>query len=1033
MTLVYPQLITGADFLNGIIKLDRLAPLLNRRGAVSAAIVNSSLSGVRSFWKVMTKYGIHPVIGLSLSVELTEGGTALFYLYAKNEEGFKQLMKASSAAATRESGDLPEKWLHAYTANCAAVLPLTSPSWDPFRSEPVIGRIAREIDPDSLYIGVARPGGSVHEEEQTIVQLAETAGLPILACSEARFIDPEDAFSYETAQAIRDGYKLNDPARPVNLHKDAYIPEARELAEWFRGNEQWLQQAADLLLSCKVDLPEKQLLMPRFPVPVGDTAAELLGRLCREGLERKIRQIPEAYEERLRYELEVIVSMGYADYFLIVQDFIEYAKRNDIEVGPGRGSSAGSLVAFSLGITAVDPIRYGLIFERFLNKNRVTMPDIDVDFADTRRLEVVEYVAHKYGKAHVAQIVTSGTLSAKSVARNTARVFGFPNEDLAFISKSLAAVHGAALKERIGQSAPLKEWIAKEEVRQKWMDASLALEGLPRNASTHAAGVILSPKPLVETIPLQAGGDSIYLTQWAMNDAEEAGLLKMDFLGLRNLTLLDRIRKAVRQDTGRTVNLETMPLDDEATYELFRRGDMLGVFQFESPGMRKALRDIEPDSFEDIYAISALYRPGPMENIPLYSRRKKGMEPIRYLHPSLEPILAETYGIIVYQEQIMQIASRIAGFTFGEADLLRRAVSKKKREVLEQERNHFAAGAVRNGFPEEAAVEIYELIVKFADYGFPKSHAVAYSLISYQLAYFKANHPAQFYAACLTVLAGSPEKMTEYIGEMKTKGIRVLGPSITRSRWSAVSERDAVRLGIASVKGVPFQFYKAVQEARNQSAPLKTLFDLAVAAGAEQFNDKTVPPLIKSGALDEFGKPREVLLASIEAARKHALFVRPSDGEDLFAGMLNGLASPKYSPAGTMPDMQRLDYEKEVLGFYLSEHPAAAFKKTLEEGTIPISDVQEMKPGVRISIAGMLVECKRIRTKKGEAMAFLELQDETGSLSVTVFPKVYASTSRILTDQSMLVCRGKVEIRNGQPQLLADQIADPGKAEGERE
>ncbi|WP_025783768.1 DNA polymerase III subunit alpha [Sporosarcina sp. D27] len=1023
MKLVYPQIITGADLLNGIIKLDRLAPLLQRRGAVSAAIVNSTLSGIRSFWKVMTKYGIHPVIGLSVKIELPTGETPLCYIYAKNELGFRQILKISSAASTRDAENLPEKWLKSYTANCAVIFPLTDPSWNEIRTEETIQRLKMQCKTEDLHIGIARPAGVIHPEETAIEQLAASEGLTIVACSEARFIDPQDAFSFETAQAIRDGYKLNDPARPENLYIDAYVPEQQELEQWFVGKEHWLEKAVEMLLGCNVQLPEKHLLMPEFPVGEKMTAAQLLEIHCRKGLQKRLDQISSAYEERLRYELDVIVEMGYQDYFLIVEDFIAYAKQKDIEVGPGRGSSAGSLVAFSLGITAVDPLKYGLIFERFLNKSRVTMPDIDVDFADTRRMEVVEYVAQKYGKAHVAQIITFGTLSAKSVARNTARVFGFSNEDMTSLSKMLSDAPGRTLQEKVSQSSQLQTWIEQDEVRARWYTVSLALEGLPRNASTHAAGVILSPTPLVETVPLQSGGDSIYLTQWAMNDSEEAGLLKMDFLGLRNLTLLDRIRKMIRFETGEDLSLDTIPLHDERTLELFRKGDMLGVFQFESPGMRKALREISPDAFEDIYAINALYRPGPMENIPLYSRRKKGLEPIHYMHPALEPILKETYGIIVYQEQILRIAVQIAGFTLGEADLLRRAISKKKRDVLMEERVHFTESAQRNGFPKSIAGDIYELIVKFADYGFPKSHAVAYSLISYQLAYLKANKPEYFYAGCLSVLAGSPEKTMEIMRDVKAKGIPVLGPSITKSNWSAVTENGSIRLGLSAVKGISYPFYTSLKRARQQGVTLKTLFDLSVALGAENFTEKTIPPLVKSGALDEFGQTREVLLATIEAARKHALFVRPSSDEtDLLAGLMKGMASPKYSPGGTMSDMQRLDYEKETLGFYLSEHPIASFKKQLTTKSNPIADVLEKSSGTKVVLAGMVLEVKRIRTKKGEAMAFLELQDETGEISCTLFPKQYAVCSSELKEQSLLVFQGTVEVRNGKPQLVVQEM-----------
>ena len=1024
MTLVYPQIVTGADLLNGIIKLDRLAPLLKRRGAVSAAIVNSTLSGVRSFWKVMTKYDIHPVLGISIHIEMDSGETPLCYLYAKNQAGFKQLMKASSAAATREAGPLPEKWLKPYSTNCAIVFPLTDTSWDGLRSVEVVQRMTRHCTTEDVYLGIARSGGLIHPEEEQIEQLAISQEIAIVACSEARFIDPEDAFSYETAQAIREGYKLNDLDRPANKHPYAYVPEQQELNRWFEGKQNWLQTAADLLLSCKVELPEKKLLMPKFPVPPGETAAQVLEAHCVEGLTQRIGTLSEVYSDRLHYELGVISEMGYADYFLITEDFIAYAKQQDIAVGPGRGSSAGSLVAYSLGITAVDPLKYGLLFERFLNSSRVTMPDIDIDFADNRRLEVVEYVAHKYGKAYVAQIITFGTLSAKSVARNTARVFGFSSEEMSLVSMMLSAAEGKTLQDKVNNSSKLQQWIAKEESRQRWFQASLALEGLPRNASTHAAGVILSPIPLVETVPVQSGGDSIYLTQWAMNDAEDAGLLKMDFLGLRNLTLLDRIKKMLRFDSGTTFDLETLSLEDEKTFDVFKQGDMLGVFQFESPGMRKALRDISPDSFQDIYAINALYRPGPMENIPLYSRRKKGKESIQYMHPALEPILKETYGIIVYQEQIMQIAVQIAGFTMGEADLLRRAISKKKRDILEKERAHFTESAKRNGFPEKIAEDIYELIVKFADYGFPKSHAVAYSLISYQLAYLKANYPAPFYAASLSVLAGSPEKTMEFVREIKSKGIQILGPSITKSKWSAVTENGAIRLGFSAVKGVTYSLYTHLVEARAQSVPIKTLFDLSVAIGAEQFTDKTIPPLVKSGTLDEFGQTREVLLASIEAARKHALFVRPTDGQDLLAGMMLGMASPKYSPGGTMSTMQRLEYEKETLGFYMSQHPAAAFKETLSTQTTTIADAIERPSGSKLSVAGMLLELKRIRTKKGEAMAFLELQDESGELSCTLFPKQYATLSAALSEQSLLHFSGTIEVRNGKPQLVVQELVN---------
>ncbi|MCM3637150.1 DNA polymerase III subunit alpha [Sporosarcina luteola] len=1018
MVLVYPQIVTGADLLRGIIKLDHLAPLLQRRGARSVGIVNSKMYGVRSFCKVMEKYDIHPVIGLSILLELDDGSDILLYAYAKDDRGYSNLLKISSAISTREPETLPLKWLQAYSEGCVFICPMTDHSWEGKRGIDTIQTIRKACQ--TVYIGISRPSGVKHHAEDEILRTAEEVDTSITAIHESRYIAEEDAFAFEVATAIRSGYKLNDPARPKMQVYDAYVPEEQELLQWFSDRPEWIDNMAEIMLSCNAKLPPSRTLMPAFPVPEGHTSASLLKKNCEEGLVRRLGSVNPTYYERLGKELAVIENMGFSDYFLIVEDFMRFSKENGILTGPGRGSSAGSLVAYSLGITDVDPIKYGLIFERFLNPGRVTMPDIDIDFADNRRSEVIEYVAKKYGKAHVAQIITFGTLSSKSVARNVARVFDFSNEEMSFLSKQIQEGHSKRLEESVSKSKALQDWIAMDPVRAKWFQAAKTLEGLPRNASTHAAGVILSPMPLVENVPLQNGGDDIYLTQWAMGDVEEIGLLKMDFLGLRNLTLMDRIQSMIHYDTGKKLHFEDIPLNDAKTFELFKNGDMTGIFQFESDGMRDALRLIKPDAFSDLYAINALYRPGPMENIPLYSRRKNKKEKINYLHPTLEPILQETEGIIVYQEQIMQIAVQIAGFTMAEADLLRRAVSKKKREVLRQEREHFVRSAVQHNFPEGSASEIYDLIVKFADYGFPKSHAVAYSLISYQLAYIKANAPAYFYAALLSMATGNQEKTMEYIHEIRGNGIEILPPSIQKSKYSHVVEKGSIRIGIGAIKGMTPSFYNVIKEART-SEKWKTLFDFSAAIGGTHFTEKTIIPLIKAGALDEFGEDRSVLLASIEAARNHAQFVSP-DGDDLLHEIIYSVAKPKYSPGGSMPRFAMLEYEREVLGFYLSEHPALEMKKTLEEQVVDLVVVPEAKERTMLKVAGMIREVKRIRTKKGEAMAFLTLQDETGELSCTIFPRQYAASNIHIQELAMVQITGTMEKRNGQTQLIVQQI-----------
>lgn len=1021
MALVYPQLITGSDLLRGIIKLPDLVPYLKERGAIAVGIVNSKLYGIRSFYKAIKESGIHPVLGLSIQLELSDGDKVLLYIYAKDDAGYRNLLKISSAVSTRNEESLPLKWLHAYSNGCIVVCPATDRSWDGEKFQRHLLAVHEACSPSSVFVGISRPDGIRHPAEEELVEMAAGLGLPICACHEARFIHKEDRFSFEVAEAIRFGYKLNDPMRPKFVHESAYMPEEEEWKNWFADRLEWLEAASELLLSCNAELPPSRPMMPVFPVPEGETAKTLLSKRCISGLRSRVGNPAQEYIDRLNYEVEIIASMGFADYFLIVEDFMRFAKEEGILTGPGRGSSAGSLVAFSLHITDVDPLKYGLIFERFLNPGRVTMPDIDIDFADHRRSEVIEYVAGKYGKHHVAQIITFGTLSAKSVARNVARVFDFSNEEMAFLSREIQDGQGRRLPEIVAKSAALQKWLAIDSTREKWLAAAISLEGLPRNASTHAAGVVLSPTPLVETVPVQSGGEGIYLTQWAMGDVEEQGLLKMDFLGLRNLTLMDRIRSMIEYDKGERIDFSAIPLTDEKTFELFRKGDMTGVFQFESGGMRDALRLIAPTRFEDLYAINALYRPGPMENIPSYSRRKKGAEQVNYIHPLLEPVLKETHGIIVYQEQIMQIAVRVAGFSMAEADLLRRAISKKKREILQQERLHFIQSAASNQVPEQAAAQIYDLIVKFADYGFPKSHAVAYSLISYQLAYLKANQTAYFYAALLSMATGNQDKTMELIREMKSHGISILPPSVSKSKYMHTVENGSVRIGLGAIKGVTPTFYDALRKARSTAGKWKSLFDMAASIGGSAFQEKSIRPLIQAGALDEFGQNRAVLLASIDAAKNHAEFVSP-EGDDLLHDVIFSIANPKYTPAGTMPMMMQLESEREVLGFYLSEHPAVEMKKTIGSRVADIGSVMEVTEKGHVLIAGLLIEVKRIRTKKGEAMAFLKLQDETGEISCTCFPKPYAAYSKFFEDLSMLQLEGTVEHRHGQPQILVQSV-----------
>lgn len=1015
MGIAYAQIMTSDDPLQSIIRTAELPQALKERGATAAALVNTKLYGVLPFARALKSADIRPVIGMTVQIE-TESGDLPAFIYAKDDGGYRNLLKMSSALSVKDRETLPLSWLKAYGRGTLLVFdPADMQEGDATRA------MQAALDaggPDRSVIGISRPGGQRHGEEDDWVGFAEDTGLTVCAVSVARYLTIKDAFAYRVARLIEEGEKLSENSL-ADL-PDSELPTSDELTSRFGDCPEWLEATAELLMSCNDTIPHAERLMPRFPLGENETADGRLRHDCLSGLEKRLGSVPEPYRNRLDHELAVIASMGYSDYFLITADFIAYAASKGILTGPGRGSSAGSLVAYALRITDVDPIEYGLIFERFLNPERVTMPDIDVDFADHRRHEVIEYVADKYGRDHVAQIITFGTLSARAAARSTARVFGFPEGDQREISKMIPNRPGVTLAEASAPGSPLAVWVEGAENRRKWLGAALALEGIPRNASTHAAGVVLSPVPLVEAVPLTSGSEGIYLTQWPMKEVEESGLLKMDFLGLRNLTLLDRIRTMIHYDRNLYLDFGKIPLDDPATIRLFQAGDMTGIFQFESAGMRDTLRKLKPERFRDIYAINALYRPGPMDNIPVFERRMHGTERVPSIHPDIDPILEETYGIIVFQEQIMQIAVRMAGFSMGEADILRRAVSKKKRDILEQEREHFVQGAESRGYDRRSAVTVYDYIVRFADYGFPKSHAVAYSLISFRLAYLKAHEPAYFYAALLSQAAGDADRVSRLVGEIRSKGITILPPSVKKSGYGCRVEGGAIRYGLSGIKGVPAPFVRQLLEARKQSGRWEDLFDMAVALSGAHFTRGAAEPLAKAGALDDFHPDRAVLLATIGAAETYANLVRPTEEDDLFGGDTASFGRQKYSDAGTLPDALKLQYERDTIGFYVSEHPSAKVK---ESSPGEFRDIILVNGGSgRVRLTGIITDIKRIRTKKGEAMAFFKLQDDTGEVECTVFPKEYASLNRLLEEESGVRLSGHTELRNGRLQVIVKHM-----------
>lgn len=1023
MSVVHLHIMSSFSLLNSSVRFSQLIDRAKQLGLTSLALTDENVMyGAVDFYKVCRKANIKPIIGLKLSVLNSEDDkeSSSIVLLAENMQGYTNLMKLSSIVQTKSPQGVPKKWLKHYAGGLTAILSATESelAWNEEQAalESIADYYEGIFGEQHVYLGIDRNTKDAHERsEATRKRLA----LPIVALSKVQYILMEDAFVYECLRAIKEGVKLE------SLPKNAphYFRNANEMVELFQDIPEALENSYHISQSCQVEIPFHQNALPSFPVEDGLSADEYLEERCWIGLKERLGEVDETYKERLRYELKVIKGMKFSDYFLIVWDFMYFARKEGILTGPGRGSAAGSLVAFSLYITDVDPIEHQLLFERFLNPERITMPDIDIDFQDNRRDEVIQYVAKKYGELHVAQIITFGTLAAKASWRDVSKVLNLSGKEIDMISKMIPSRPGITLDAAYQENMQLKRAINETDERKRAFAAAKKIEGLPRHSSTHAAGVVISHKPLTEIIPIQSGAQDVHLTQFTMETLEELGLLKMDFLGLRNLTMIKNIRYQLKKSNRSHKKTEEVPADDLSTYKLLGEGDTSGIFQLESPGMKKVLTRLKPTTLEDIVAVNALYRPGPMEQIPLFIDRKHGRKKVEYLHKDLEPILKNTYGVIVYQEQIMQIAAVMADYSLGEADLLRRAVGKKKKEVLSEERNHFVSGCLKKGYDETTANLVYDLIVRFADYGFNRSHAVAYSMISYELAYLKANYPTIFMATLMSGAIGSEQKVAQYLSEAKRKGITVLPPSINKSGYYFQVENEKIRFSLLSLKGVGGQVIKAILDERKKKE-FEDLFDFCIRL-SNKVNRKTMETLIYGGAMDEFKEDRATLLATLDVALQHAELMMPANDDqiDFFIEEEFSL-KPKYVKVNPLQLTEQLQLEKEALGFYLSKHPTEPFAAHFQLGGT--SFIQDILGGdaKRIKI-GVFVTAERvIRTKKGDLMAFLTLSDQTGDLEAVAFPDIYRKFPFVLKTGQTLLAEGNLEIRDGKEQLILKHVMD---------
>ncbi|WP_028561916.1 DNA polymerase III subunit alpha [Paenibacillus pinihumi] len=867
---------------------------------------------------------------------------------------------------------------------------------------------------------------------QGMLKLAEETGIELAATNDVHYMRREDAALQDLLICIGTGKTVDDTNRMKMVTDQLYFKSQTEMADLFRHVPRAIQNTVRIAGQCRLELEFGRSVLPTFsPLPDGLDARTYLRELCLQGLHERYPDFGTAEEEegaaeaamtRLDYELSVISSMGFSDYFLIVWDFIRFAHEQGIRTGPGRGSSAGSLVAYVLRITDVDPIRHKLLFERFLNPERISMPDIDIDFNDERRDEVIAYVSDKYGAEHVAQIITFGTMAAKAAVRDVGRALNVPYAQVDRVAKLIPQQLGITLGAAL-QGVEALEEAGRQPQTADLLNMAIKVEGLPRHASTHAAGVVISREPLTDYVPLQSGTEKTALTQYSMENLEAVGLLKMDFLGLRTLSILERTIRWIKKLYGKEIDFRTISYDDPATYELLGKGETTGIFQLESAGVRRVLKDMKPSGFEDIVSVLALYRPGPMEFIPKYIQGKHGQIEVEYPHEALEPILEDTYGIIVYQEQIMQIAAVMAGFSLGEADLLRRAVSKKKREVLDEQREHFVEGSLRQGYTRQEADRVYDMIVRFADYGFPRAHAAAYGVLAFQTAWLKANYPVPFMASMLVSVTGNHRKTAQYVDECRRMGIPVLPPDIMESRVSFTPSGSTIRFGLASVKNVGTTAIEALMKERLEK-PFASLLDLCRRVDLRVVNKRVLESLIQAGATESLPGHRAQQLAALDETVEAALKWRKEREElqiELFDFKEVQNWDVEMPEVAEFSSIQKLELERELLGLFLSGHPLNAYAEQLDGLGLPrMIDLYDSADGAAVVIGAMVVSVKPFTTKKGQAMGFLELEDHLERVEAVAFPSLWKRSQHEFAKGALLLVQATVQREEEDLKLIVE-------------
>jgi DNA polymerase III subunit alpha len=1015
---------------------------------------HGNLFGAIKFYQEAMKQGVKPIIGMEAYIapksrfdRKSQGIKEASYhltLLCKNEEGYRNLMKLSSASflegfyyrprmdkeLLREHG----KGLIALSGCMKGEVPYHTWNDQPDKAREAIRDYIDIFGKENFYLELSDQG--IDAQGKLIKQYPDFAkefGLELVATNDCHYIHQTDSGYHDALICIGTGSLVSDENRMRYYGDGYYLKSAEEMKKLFKDFPKAIRNTIEIAERCNLELDFSKTHLPIFDPPQSKNQDTYLGELCFDYLKAKMGgALTDIYEDRLKYELGLIKKMGFAGYFLVVWDFIRYAKENQIPVGPGRGSAAGSLVAFALGITSIDPIKLDLIFERFLNPERISMPDIDIDFCYERRDEVIEYVRKKYGQESVAHIITFGTMAARAVIRDVGRVMGISYQDVDRLAKLVPAELDITIERALKMEPKLRDLAASDERVKQLMETSKALEGLSRHASTHAAGIVISDGPLHDHCPLFKANDQI-TTQYDMGAVEKIGLLKMDFLGLRTLTVVDKARKLIARIHEKEIEIENLPLDDAATYEMLGKGGAIGVFQLESSGMRDLLRKMKPTRFGDIVALLALYRPGPLGSgmVDDFIRRMHNSALIKYDHPALEPILKDTYGIILYQEQVMKIVSTLAGFSMAQADSLRRAIGKKIPEIMEREKISFIEGATKKKVDAGIAEKIWNLIEYFSGYGFNKSHSTAYAFISYQTAYLKANYPNAFMAALLTSEKDNTDKIVRYIGECKRLKIPVLPPSVNESYSEFSCVEATIRFGLSAIKNVGLGAVESILESRKNEGKFKSLQDFAERVDLRLCNRKVTESLIKCGAFDGFGLKRSQLFSMLDQVLSSSARVQQDRqrgqlslldglGADAGEALASNIAAPSMEE---WPENELLGFERDMLGFYVSAHPLAKYEKIIRtHATTNTAKLPDLRDQMAVSIAGIVSTSKEITTKRGDRMAFVSLEDLDGHCEVIFFPELYKSATQLLQKDQCIFIRGKVNSREDTPKIIAEEI-----------